>query len=498
MCCLQCFETCNRNLNIKMEQHLRRFVDIYTKALKENNAAIFAGAGLSIPAGFVDWKNLLRDIAKDLNLDIDKENDLIAIAQYHYNEKGNNRRRLNQLLIDEFTQGTSVTPNHKILAALPIQTYWTTNYDKLIEKAIEEEGKTPDAKITQENLSTNIPRRDAVVYKMHGDVSLPDQAILTKDDYEGYNEKRPLYTTALQGDLVSKTFLFIGFSFDDPNLEYILSRIRILLGQNQRDHYCFFKRINRKDFTTDTDFHYAEIRHQLKINDLRRYSINALLINDYLEITEVLSAIQKKVLRSNIFISGAAKVYDPKTESEAFSFVYKLSYAISKEKYKIVSGVGHGIGRIVISGALEFVFTTKYRHLDNALVLRPFPLAFTGKQSKADRNLEYRTEMMKHAGIALFIFGNKDDGKGSWKLSNGMIEEFDVAVTQKVIPIPVGATGFASEELWNKVMASPLLYNYPNNPDLLDALKQIGDKSKTDDELINQILKAISILQNNF
>jgi hypothetical protein len=480
-----------------MEAILSRFVDTYTKAIKENNAAIFAGAGLSIPAGFVNWKNLLRDIATDLNLDIDRENDLIAIAQYHYNEKGNNRHKLNQLLIDEFTGGTAVTTNHRILAALTIQTYWTTNYDKLIEKAIEEEGKTPDTKITQESLSTNISKRDAVVYKMHGDVTLPDQAILTKDDYQGYNEKRLLFTTALHGDLVAKTFLFIGFSFDDPNLEYILSRIRILLGQNQRDHYCFFKRINRKDYKTDADFNYAEIQHQLKIKDLRRYSINALLIDDYSQITEVLSAIQKKVLRSNIFISGAAKVYDPKTEGDALSFIHKLSYMISSKGYKIVSGVGYGIGSAVINGATEYVFSTKYRHLDDALVLRPFPQVVTGTKSKKERNSEYRNEMMKHAGLALFVFGNKDDGKGGWKLSNGMIEEFDVAIKQGVIPIPVGATGYASEELWNKVVASPADY-YPNNSDLIAAIKQIGDKSLTDDELIKQILIVISILQNHF
>jgi hypothetical protein len=439
----------------------------------------------------------LKDIAADLKLDIDKENDLIAIAQYHYNEKGNKRYRLNQLLIDEFTQGTSVTTNHKILAALPIQTYWTTNYDKLIEKALDEEGKTPDTKITPENLSMNIPQRDAVVYKMHGDVSLPDQAIITKDDYEGYNEKRILYTTALKGDLVAKTFLFIGFSFDDPNLEYILSRIRILLGQNQREHYCFFKKINRKDFKTDTDFNYAEIKHQLKIKDLRRYSINALLIDDYSEITEVLSAIQKKVLRSNVFISGAAKVYDPRTEKDALSFVHKLSYRISSKGYKIVSGVGYGIGGAVINGATEHVFSTKYRHLDDALVLRPFPQVVTGTKSKEERNLEYKKEMIRHAGLALFIFGNKDDKTGGWKISNGMIEEFEVAIKQGVIPIPVGATGYASEELWNKVLATPELY-YPNDPDLLNAMKQIGDKSLADDELINQILKVISILQNHF
>lgn len=221
------------------------------------------------------------------------------------------------------------------------------------------------------------------------------------------------------------------------------------------------------------------------------------MIDDYPEITKVLSAIQKKVLRSNIFISGAAKVYDPRTEDEAFSFVHRLSYAISSKGYKIVSGVGHGIGKIVISGALEFVFSTKYRHLDEALVLRPFPITVAGTQSKAERNLEYRNEMMKHAGIAIFIFGNKDDGKGQWKLSNGVFEEFDVAIKQSVIPLPVGATGYVAEELWNKVLSAPKDY-YPDSKDLLDAIKRIGDKSLTDDELINQILKAIGILQNQF
>ena len=50
---------------------------------------------------------------------------------------------------------------------------------------------------------------------MHGDVERPTDAVLTKDDYERYDMKRPLFRTALQGDLISKTFLFVGFSFED-------------------------------------------------------------------------------------------------------------------------------------------------------------------------------------------------------------------------------------------------------------------------------------------
>jgi hypothetical protein len=41
-------------MTIPPEQFIRDF----TKEIRSKNAAIFAGAGLSIPAGFVDWKGL--------------------------------------------------------------------------------------------------------------------------------------------------------------------------------------------------------------------------------------------------------------------------------------------------------------------------------------------------------------------------------------------------------------------------------------------------------
>ncbi len=104
---------------------------------------------------------------------------------------------------------------------------------------------------------------------MHGDVSQVHKAVITRDDYEKYELTHSLFTTALQGDLVSKTFLFIGFSFNDPNLNYILSRIRIRLEGNQRPHYCFLKRIVEADFDNKEDYDYAKIKQELQINDLK-------------------------------------------------------------------------------------------------------------------------------------------------------------------------------------------------------------------------------------
>ena len=60
----------------------KQFLREYVKAIRDGNAAVFAGAGLSRPSGFVGWKELLRPLADDIDLNIDEEHDLAAVAQY--------------------------------------------------------------------------------------------------------------------------------------------------------------------------------------------------------------------------------------------------------------------------------------------------------------------------------------------------------------------------------------------------------------------------------
>jgi hypothetical protein len=64
----------------------------YVAAMQEGDAAPFVGAGMSSPAGFLDWRNLLRECARELGLDIDHEHDLIAGAQYYLNRSAASRR----------------------------------------------------------------------------------------------------------------------------------------------------------------------------------------------------------------------------------------------------------------------------------------------------------------------------------------------------------------------------------------------------------------------
>jgi hypothetical protein len=427
------------------------FIDTYAQALLDGNAAVFAGAGLSIPAGLVDWKGLLKNIARDIGLDVKKEDDLVSVAQFHVNERGG-RHQINQALIHEFARRAKLTENHKILASLPVRTYWTTNYDMLIEESLKEAGKTPDVKMTVENLATTMPRRDAVVYKMHGDISQPDKAVVTKDDYESYATKRHLFSMALQGDLVSKTFLFIGFSFNDPNLSYILSRIRLLLGENRREHYCLLRKVQRHDFTPVADFHYAVARQELQVNDLKRYGIIGLIVDDYAHYTEVLRRISRRYKMSRVFISGSAADYAPWRESKAQELIQELSRRLVGAGFGVVSGFGLGVGPYVVNGILVQLEHDGTQVLDDRIILRPFPIAIADATERKRRWKAYRQDMLAQAGVAVFLFGNKRDTAGKLVSADGMEEEFEIASGKHLAIVPVGCTGHTAEKLHQRVL----------------------------------------------
>jgi len=429
-----------------MGRKVEELVETFTQALVDENAAVFAGAGLSVSSGFVNWRELMRSIADELGLDVDREYDLIALAQYHYNERGG-RHRINQLLIREFTKDAQITENHTILANLPIRTFWTTNYDDLIEKSLSQAGKTPDVKITAANLAINKPRSDAIVYKMHGDISQPESAVITKDDYEAYNEKRQLFSTGLQGDLVSKTFLFLGLSFNDPNLDYLLSRIRVLLGENRRDHYSLMRKVHRSDFHTKEEYVYANTKQELQVRDLQRYGIIGVLVNDYSDYTEILRKVDKRYRRTSIFVSGSAETYEPWSRGEAHSSIEKMSAKFIQRGYRVVSGFGYGIGSSVINGALTQLRSMNSGKIDDRILLKPFPQYSPSQKTLQEHWTNYRKNIIPLAGIAIFIFGNKKADSGEIIDADGVFEEFKIAVERGLVVVPIGATGYVSAKL---------------------------------------------------
>ena len=469
----------------------KQFLREYIKAIRDGNAAVFAGAGLSRDSGFVDWRTLLKPLADDINLNLEDEHDLTAVAQYIQNKNGN-RNVINASILEAF--GADVKPNESvsILTRLPIYTYWTTNYDHLIEEGLRTANRNPDVKIDYKQLSATKRDRDAVVYKMHGDVDHPADAVLTKDDYVKYDQSHPFFRSVLQGDLISKTFLFVGFSFEDPNLDFVLGQIRLLMDENLRDHYCFIKKVKKEDCSNDEEFGYKKAKEELREQYLKRYGIQTVFLNDYSEIPAILHEIEKAVLANNVFISGSCDFYnDEWTKEQVDELAHKLANALVKEEFRVTSGFGLGIGSSVINGALDEIYSSKYKHMDEHLCLRPFPQGISDVEERKAKWKKYREEILEDNGVALFIFGNKKDADEKKTVADGCIQEYMLAKEKGCTIIPIGSTGDAAAAIYAAVKTDHEDDNskYPYLEKYIEALGTETDIDKIV-EMVLEIVKA--------
>lgn len=472
-----------------------RFLERFSKEIDDGTAAVFAGAGLSVSAGYVDWKTLLAEIARDLGLDIEREDDLVGLAQFHVNRHGGNRGHLNQLILEEFPADVEPTDAQRIVAKLPIRTIWTTNYDRLIEAALEAEQKIADVKFQVSQLAHTKPRRDATVYKMHGDVENPASAVITRDDYESYERDRGVFLNALAGDLTAKTFLFLGFSFTDPNLERILAHIRVRFKENQRPHYAIFKKIARGDFegeNADIDFDYARTKQTLVLEDLRRFNINAVLVDEYAEITELLRELYRRHRARYVFVSTAAADFSPWGEEEVMRFMATLGKLIAQQGFRLVSGVGLGTGSALLGGALYEITGDARKKLDHDLIIRPFPQHFPDAAERERHWAAYRKEMIGRAGLALFLFGNKFVD-GEVVLSDGMRAEYEIARDEGLTTLPIAATGGISKVLSDEQVED----GYRGcSPEVAEQLQKLPDTVERLDELLGPIMDLLDATRN--
>lgn len=462
-----------------------KFLKDYSEAVIQGHAAIFAGAGFSTTAGFVDWKGLIRELATEIGLDVDKEYDLVSLAQYYDNE--HSREDVTKAVFNNFTRKATLDSNHMILASLPINTYWTTNFDSLLEEGLRKCGKRVDVKSQNSDFRNKLRGCSATVYKMHGDIAHPDDTILLKREFEDYASKHAVFHNALMSDMLDKTFLFLGFSFTDPNLNYVLSRLRVNLDGNNKIHYNITKAVMEKDYQDKDEYCYELNKQKHFIHDLdKNYHIQTVLVEEWSQINDLLKDIKKRNDRRTIYISGAAEKYEPWDTNTCKAFIRELSAQLIASDYRLVTGYGFGVGSLVIAGALDEIYKDEYGVVDDQIIMRPFPIA--ADKEKVDVN-RYRRDMIRNTGISIFLFGNK--GKdGNVILSDGMDEELNWSKDQNNLLIPVGVTGYKAKQYYEE-----LIKEYPSDEyTKYDAdLRILGDATKSPGEIVEAILRIVRL-----
>jgi hypothetical protein len=187
---------------------------------------------------------------------------------------------------------------------------------------------------------------------------------------------------------------------------------------------------------------------ELRISDLSRYQIHAVMVDSYNEITEILRKLNRRAHMKDVFVSGSAFDFEPFGRVRLEAFSNRLGHEIIRRGFNLSSGFGLGIGGVVALGALEEIFIKNLSM--RRISLFPFPQEIPAGISKDDFYTQYRESVIANAGVALFICGNRAES-GKPQLSPGVIREFEIACKLGAVPIPLGATGWAAEQIWNEV-----------------------------------------------
>ena len=249
--------------------------------------------------------------------------------------------------------------------------------------------------------------------------------------------------------------------------------------------------MGEKGSETKADFEYSTRKQQLMIGELKRYGIQALLIDEYSQITEILEEIENRFRMRTIFVSGSAEEYGAWNRLEAQEFIHKLSKNIVSLGFRVVNGFGWGVGSAVINGALDAVYERPDKHSEDQLIMKPFPQFKTGDKDLPDLWEEYRQRMIKLAGIAVFIFGNKLDKDKNVVLANGVKREFEIAIKNGLIPISVPGTGFMAKEIYDEISKDFNAY-YSGNEEIISIVEDIAKRSSHEvDEIISKITQII-------
>lgn len=197
------------------EAHLEKIKE----AQEHNKLVFFIGSGMSKNVGLPDWDELIDELKKDLNTD---EKDFLKIAQLYFLEFG--EHEYIKKVKSFFPSEKIVTQNtHTLLVKIFPQHIITTNWDIVIEKAIDNEMALYDIVRNDGELINTTSNRKLI--KMHGDIEIGN-IVFKEDDYLEYSQKFPLIENHVKSILSTNTVIFLGYSYNDINLKYITKWIQ--------------------------------------------------------------------------------------------------------------------------------------------------------------------------------------------------------------------------------------------------------------------------------
>lgn len=237
---------------------LKQDIRFLAEELEKGKLIVFVGAGVSKNSGLPDWKELIKDYAEYRGIKEFTLKEYLTIPEEVFERYGS----LKYYEIAEKRFSGKYFPNsiHRILKEMDLTYIITTNYDTLIEdeiKNLQVVSKDEDLPYTSSN---------RMLIKMHGDFKNKN-IVLKKSDYDNYEKNFPLISTHIKGLFTTNTVLFIGYSYNDTNIQQIMNWIKEILKEKTRKAFLV-------EFTEKDD------KEEENVNQINRISLKLLTENN--------------------------------------------------------------------------------------------------------------------------------------------------------------------------------------------------------------------------
>lgn len=216
------------------------------EAIRNGEAVLWAGAGLSAYAGYPTGRSFARMLADELGESQSEELlILLDVADRYEVKKG--RDTLQARIGEVFGREPSSIETHRSLSLIKrIPCIVTTNYDRLFERAygddiitIASEQELPKTR------GQGWGNRKTILYKPHGDVDHLDEIIITSKDYNRFEKDREsLIWTRIATLPAEYSMIFIGYSLDDQNTRDVLGKIFKRLGPRETPYFIITQKAN--------------------------------------------------------------------------------------------------------------------------------------------------------------------------------------------------------------------------------------------------------------
>lgn len=195
--------------------------------LAEHRAVPFLGAGCSVAHLGVDWSGLMERLLGEEARELDVLHAASAFVERNGRASFMDALR-SELLIAAFDDEKGSLHLH--VMGLAMGAVYTTNQDNVFEKCFEKYGRSINVVAQLTDFAKQEPFLPTL-YKYHGDLSLPESVVFTSEDYQARMDRRddPL-DVRLRSDCLSKSLIFIGFSFTDPNVRNFFKHLGDVFG----------------------------------------------------------------------------------------------------------------------------------------------------------------------------------------------------------------------------------------------------------------------------